>query len=120
MATSAVYRLRCDNFDAESRKTDISPFGGGQQPDRGNPQILENLRAKTNFAPLARAGGVGSGVTFMRDIRDRNPRRAVPQIDDDAASRLLESRKRCMDRFGAAKDVTDHVGTMQSRRDVCP
>src|SRR5262245_52639590 len=54
----------------------------------------------------------------MRNVGDGDAGGAVTQIHDYAASGFLESRQRRPNRFGAAEDVADHIGTMQSGRDV--
>src|SRR4029453_7359391 len=47
------------DLDPEAREPDIGEPGRGQQADRGDAQILENLGAKPDLAPLPRARACG-------------------------------------------------------------
>src|SRR5215471_9876669 len=116
MSGSAFDRFGRYDFYAETAETDVGPFARCQQTDRGYPQIFENLRAKSDFAPLSGTRGVGACVTFMRNFRDRYARCAVTQEYDDPASRCLESRKRSVDRLGTSEHITNDVGPMQPRQ----
>src|SRR5262252_3247001 len=116
MSGSAFDRFGRYDFYAETAETDIGPFARCQQTDRGYPQVFENLRAKSDFAPLSGTRGVGACVTFMRNFRDRYARCAVAQEYDDPASRCLESRKRSVDRLGTSEHITNDVGPMQARQ----
>src|SRR5689334_16665067 len=40
--------LGCENLDAEAAETDVVAARRGEQPDRGNAEVLENLRAKAD------------------------------------------------------------------------
>src|SRR5690349_7245281 len=53
----AVSHLGVGNFNAETSQPDIGQLCRGQQTDRGNSEILQNLRAKPYLAPLLGAGG---------------------------------------------------------------
>src|SRR5258708_6077694 len=46
-------RLARGDLDAEAREAHIVVIGRGQQADRGNAEILEDLRAEADLAPLA-------------------------------------------------------------------
>src|SRR5262245_32393896 len=58
---SAIERLGSDDFDAEAGKADISPLARGEEADRGNAEVAQNLRAQSDFAPLPLARGGGGG-----------------------------------------------------------
>src|SRR5450756_3121186 len=103
----AFQRFGPHDLDAEAAEADISALAGGEQPDRGNTDVLEDLRAQADLAPLPRARGVGAGVALMRDFRHRHAGGAVTQIDDDAAAGGLETRQRRVDRLGAAEHIAD-------------
>src|SRR4029453_542521 len=45
--------LRLDDPDAETFEPDIVAFARGDQDDRGNAEILEDLRAEADLAPFA-------------------------------------------------------------------
>src|SRR5262249_56269006 len=55
------------DLDPEAREPDIGEPGRGQQADRGDAQILENLGAKPDLAPLPRARDLGAGRARLRD-----------------------------------------------------
>src|SRR5205814_4622177 len=40
------------NLNPESGKPNIGELRGGQQPDRGNAEVFEDLRAEADLAPL--------------------------------------------------------------------
>src|SRR5262245_2939178 len=106
------------DLDPEAREPDIGEPGRGQQADRGDAQILENLGAKPDLAPLPRARDLGAGRARLRDGMRGHTRRPVAQKDDDAATFLLEALQRGVDRSSAAKYVADDVGAMQPRQYV--
>src|SRR5690348_7693084 len=87
---SAFQRFRRHDFDAETAEADISALARGQQADRGNAEILEDLRAQADLAPLLRARSIRAGVT-VRDVGDRNAGSAVAQVDDHTAPSLFEA-----------------------------
>src|SRR5262249_8008395 len=113
MSGSAFDRFGRHDFYAETTETDISSFARSQQPDRGYPEVFENLRTKSDFAPLSGTRGVGARVTFMRNFSDWYARSAIAQENDDPASGGLESRKRSVDRLRAAEHIANDVGPMQ-------
>src|SRR5690242_10316889 len=88
---SAFQRFRGHDLDPETTKAHVSALGGGQQADRGNPEVLQDLGAKPDFAPLPGAGRIRFGIASMRDFSHRNAGRTVAQIDDDAAPVSLEA-----------------------------
>src|ERR1700719_3184890 len=53
-----LQRLGRDDLDAEAGEPDIGALGRGQQPDRGDPEVFEDLRAEADLAPLPAAGGL--------------------------------------------------------------
>ena len=41
-----------DDLDAEAAETHVSALAGGEQADRGDAEVLEDLRAEPDLAPL--------------------------------------------------------------------
>src|SRR5262249_58608203 len=81
-------------------------------------EVLEDLRAEPNLAPLPRARNLGAGRGRLRNGMRRHARRAVAQKDDDAAALVLEALQCRVHRMGAAEDIADDVGAMQPRQHV--
>src|SRR5262249_40657600 len=106
------------DLDPEAREADIGELGGGQQADRGDAQILENLGAEPRLGAWPRGWPPGTGRARLRDGMRGHTRRPVAQKDDDAATFLLEALQRGVDRICAAKHVPDDVGAMQPRQYV--
>ena len=65
-----------------------------QQPDRAHAEVLQDLRAEPDLAPLARARRLGLALAVLRQRLTGTP--AVPsrRHDDDAAADLLEALQR--------------------------
>src|SRR5215213_2288921 len=102
-------------LDAEAGDTDIGGIRRYQQPDSGNAEILQNLCAKADLAPL-----LGT-CAFRRVFRPWNggaghPGAAVLQINDDAAAFFLDLGHRLAENLRAAQHVANHVAAMQSRQ----
>src|SRR6185312_1599495 len=112
--TSAVQLLRAGDLDAEAAQAHVGSLRGGEQFDRGDAEVLQDLRTEADLAPLPRARGFRACVA-VRDFRDRHAGGAVAQIDDDALTGRLEMFERRLDRLRAAEHVSDHVGAMQTR-----
>src|SRR4051812_48924218 len=55
----AVGRFGIGDFNADPGQPDVGKLRRGQQPDRGNTEVLEDLRAEPDFAPLLGAGRIG-------------------------------------------------------------
>src|SRR5262249_26296913 len=118
LSCPVIDALARHDLDPEAREADIGELGGGQQADRGDAQILENLGAEPDLAPFARARDLAPGRARLRDGMRGPPRRPVAQKDDDTATFLLEALQRGVDRICAAKHVADDVGAMQPRQYV--
>src|SRR5262249_30279449 len=106
------------DLNPEPGETDIGELGGSQQADRGDAQVLENLRAQPDLAPLPRARDLRAGRARLGDGMRGHTCRPVAQKDDDAATFLLEALQRGVDRISAAKHIADDVGAMQPRQHV--
>src|SRR5262249_22607867 len=106
------------DLNAKSRESDVSEFRGSEQADGGDPQILENLGAEADLAPLPRACDFGAGRARLRNGMRGHARRAVAQENDHAATLLLETLQGGLDRMCAANDVPHEVGAMQARKHV--
>src|SRR2546429_9106836 len=90
---SPLQRLGRDDLDAEASEAHIGALGRGQQPDRGDAEVFEDLRAQSDLAPLPAARRLRA-ARFLRDPGRRHARSAVSQIDDDARALALESLQR--------------------------
>src|SRR6478736_2008474 len=113
LCKSALDWLGRHNLNAKASETNVSALAGGEQANRGNAEVLENLRAQPDFAPLPRTGRIGSGVA-MWNLGHRHAGRPISQINDNSAPSRLKSRQRCTDRSRAAENITDDVRAMQS------
>src|SRR5262249_10915931 len=102
------------DLDSKAGQTDIGAFRRGQQSDRGDAEILENLSAKPDLAPLLRAGRFGAA----RDGMGGDAGCAIAQEYDDAAAFALETLQRKLDGMGISEYVADDVGAVQARQDV--
>src|SRR5689334_9439574 len=87
-AGSAFERLGRRDLDAEAAEADIRALAGGEQPDRGDAEVFQDLGAEADLAPLPRARRLGPGRRLLRDFGHRHAGGAVAQIDDDAAAVL--------------------------------
>ncbi len=81
-------RLGGDDLNAEARETHIVVVGRGQQANRGNAKVFEDLRTEADFAPLPLACGFRPVVAILRQRRHRHARRTVTQEHDDAPAGL--------------------------------
>src|SRR5688572_1371361 len=88
---SSLERFRRDDLDSEPGEPDIGELGRGEQSNRGYAEVLEDLCAEPDFAPLPRARNLGAGRAGLRNGVRGHARRAVAQEDDDAAAFLFET-----------------------------
>src|SRR6202023_3927927 len=86
LAAAALRRSRCvdrlnpRDLDAEAGQADIGHAARrGQQPDGIDAQVLEDLRAQPNLAPLPGARLLGRGVAGFRYRHDWYTGGAVAQ-----------------------------------------
>src|SRR5690606_4360254 len=81
--------LRRGDLDAETFETDIVLLARGDELDRRNAAIAEDLRAEADLAPFALAPqGLFMGLVAMHGSRAgplADADRPLAQIDDDAA-----------------------------------
>src|ERR1700722_15734026 len=77
---SRVDRLDRGDLDAEAGKNDIGAWIVGVRPEGGDPEVSQDLRPQSAFAPLCLARETGAERFSPHQIR-RNSRRAVAQID---------------------------------------
>src|SRR6202453_2896356 len=115
-AASRVERFDRSDLDAEPGKTDVGAWIVGAQPDRGNPEVAQDLGAQSDFTPLALARIVGAVRVSAAQVR-RHARRAVAQIDEGPASLGLETVQNLGDGAGA-ENIAKDISTMQPRRHV--
>src|SRR5215472_15179059 len=78
-----------DDLDAEAAEPDIRALARRQQPNRGDAEVAQDLRAEADLAPLHVALALRAGA-FLADHRDRHARGAVAQIDEDTPAGRLE------------------------------
>src|SRR6202035_2224447 len=90
-APSLRDRLRRHDLDAEAGEPDVAVLRRGDQADRRDAEVLEDLRAEPDLAPLALPLGLGAGVALLAvlvpalgDRRHRHADRAVAQEDEHA------------------------------------
>src|SRR5206468_9566408 len=57
-AALAVGCFGVGDFNAKAGQADVGEFRRGQQPDRGNAEVLQDLRAEPDLAPLLGAGRI--------------------------------------------------------------
>src|SRR6476619_7708790 len=115
---SVVDQFRRRDFDAETAETDIGELSRCQQLDRGDAQILENLGAEPDLAPLPRARNLGTGRARLRNGMGGHSGRTISKEHDDASAFLLEPLQGGVHWIGAAKDIADDIGAMQTRQHV--
>src|SRR5262245_43464885 len=72
----SLHRLGLHDLDAEAGEAHIGDFLRGKQPDRGNPEIAEDLRAEPDLPPLARARRLRARIA-RRNGMNRHARDAV-------------------------------------------
>src|SRR5262249_6371335 len=99
-----------------SRESHVSKLRGSEQADGGDPQILENLGAKADLAPLPRARDLGAGRARLRNGMRGHTRRSVAQENDHAATLLLAPLQGGLYCMCSAKDITMDVVAMQARK----
>ena len=88
----------------------------GQQPDRADAEILQDLRAETDLAPLPAARLAGRCLVRFRNSDHRHAGGAVAQHHQHAPALGLEALQRRAHGFGAAEHIEDEIGAMQPRR----
>src|SRR5262245_6513525 len=113
--TLSLDRLGLLDLDAESGEAHIGELLRGEQPDRGNAEITEDLRAEPDLAPLARARRLRTRIARRNGV-NRHARHAVAQEHEDAAAVLLEASERRVHGLGAAENVANDIGAMQPRK----
>src|SRR6266567_4916997 len=96
VARGLFQRLGRLDLDAEPGEPDIAARARGIEPDRGDPQIAQDLGAEPDILPLPAALQFGGGAV-LGDRTGWNARGAVAQVDEDAAAGLLEPAQRGMD-----------------------
>src|ERR1700731_4000109 len=98
-------RLRRHDLDAEAGEPDIAVLRRGDEADRRDAEVLEDLRAEPDLAPLALALGLRAAIALfavLRDCRHRHADRAVAQEDEHALPLALEMLQHLRHRAAAA------------------
>src|SRR5262249_60260350 len=98
--TSSVEAFRGKDSAPEAGQSNVGELAAGEQADRGDAEVLEDLRPEADLAPLARTRLFRAGDAGLGDRVRRNADGAVAQEDDDAATILLEPLRRGMPRIG--------------------
>src|SRR5580693_659378 len=93
----ALERLGRGDLDTKAREPDISARARRQQLDRRDAKVAQDLCPEPDFAPLDIALALRAGA-FLAYRRDRDPRGALAQIDEDTPSGCLEMAQRSVDR----------------------
>src|SRR5579863_3243742 len=86
---SPVERLDRGDLDAEAGEADIGARVVGPEPDRGDPEIAQDLGAEPDLAPLRLARFVRAGRAPAQ-VR-RHSRRPLAEVDERAAPLRLEA-----------------------------
>ena len=100
------------------RPTKVIGRDDGQEADRVDAKVFQDLRAEADLAPLPRARLAGRRVARFRDGDDGHARGAVAQQHEHASAFGLETRQRLVNCFRAAEHVGDDVGAMQPRQHI--
>src|SRR5262245_41412371 len=85
---SSIQMLRRDNLDPEAGKPHVGELRRGEQPDRGNAEIFQDLGAQPHLAPLARARHLRAGGRRLRDRVGRHAGSAIAQEYQHATTLL--------------------------------
>src|SRR5262249_56077368 len=104
-----------EGVDPEAGQRKGGELAPGEQADRGDAEVLEDLRPEADLAPLARTRLFRAGDAGLRDRMRRHADGAVAQEDDDAATILLEPLQRGVHRIGAAEHVAADVSGVPPR-----
>src|SRR5260370_6133731 len=112
-------RLGGFDLDPEAGESDISARAGGEEPDRGDAEVPQNLCAEADVFPLPAALQLRSAA-LLRKRHCRHPRGAVAQVDEDTAPGMLEPAQRGMDRLGAAEHVFHYICAVQPGGHAAP
>ncbi|ABC89745.1 GTP cyclohydrolase/3,4-dihydroxy-2-butanone 4-phosphate synthase bi-functional protein (ribofalvinbiosynthesis) [Rhizobium etli CFN 42] len=116
--------LRLADLDAEPFQTDIVALAAGEQLDRADAEILEDLGAEADFQPFAFAAlrfGMGfaalvarfAAIVIMADADG-----AFTQVDDDAAPFRGDLLHVEIDRALPAEKILGDIFRMQAHGDV--
>ncbi len=111
------------NSNPESFQADIVALACRQQPDGGDPKILENLGAQSYFQPFAFAGlrfVVAFVPVFTRacglGYADANG--AFAQVDDNAAALFGDAIHDRIELTVLAEHIGADIFQMQAHRDI--
>src|SRR5262245_14637820 len=87
----SVQAFRPHNLDPEAGEPDIGELAPGDETDRGNTEVFEDLRAEPDLAPLPRARLFRADMAGLRDRMRRHAGGAVAQKHEDAAALSLKA-----------------------------
>src|SRR6202790_543065 len=96
-----------DDLDAEAGQSLVVVHRRGQIADRGDTEIAQDLRADADLAPLPVA--IGFGGFLFRQRRYRNAGRTVAQVNQYAATGILETFEHHLHALMASEDIPDDV-----------
>src|SRR5262249_58889749 len=115
-ARKSVQAFSRNDLDAEAGESHIGELAAGEQADRGDAEVLEDLRPEPDLAPLPRARLLRRRDARVRDGVRRHAGGAVAEEDDYATAFLLETLQRGVHRVGTTEHVADDVGAVQPRQ----
>src|SRR5437763_741893 len=81
--TLSIHPYCLGDFDAEAGEADIMAFAGGDEADRMDAEVAQDLSAKPDVAPHLLARG-GTARLLALHMADRYARRSLAQIDEHA------------------------------------
>src|SRR6202790_3116498 len=100
-----------DDLDAEAGQSLVVVHRGRQMTNRGDAEIAQDLGADADLAPLPVA--VGFGGPLLRQRRNRNPGRAISQVNQHTAAGFLEVFEHDLYALRPGEDVLDDVGLVE-------
>ncbi len=123
LAPSDIQLYRLLDLDAETRQAHIMAGAGGQETDRIEVEIAQDLRPQPDVAPglhprLGRAGR--HIVRIFEQARGGNARGALAQIDEDAAAFFFKGLVDGVEGAPLAEDIVGQVLAVQAHRHALP
>src|SRR5829696_6548957 len=98
------------------------PAAAGEQADRADVEIAQDLRTDTDIPPSLLSGSRPSGLFAHRflEARRRNARGSFPEIDEEPALLRLELGIDGVEHFAPAENILDQILPVQPDRHVTP
>src|SRR5688572_28012682 len=112
---SAFEGLSGSDLDSEPGKAHVGEGTRGQQADRRDADVAQNLRSKPDLAPLAVSNGFRARLARLQHGYAGC---TITQQNQHPATFSLEACERTVKRFRLADQVPHDVRAMQSHRNV--